>query len=458
MSKAEDANWKGKYYDLLSELNELELGLEKRIQLQLSLCRKLVQLLAVQDEGNPHWPKLQKVLQQAPDEAVLQQWLEQIDVPVPVGAESAAARKSVGIEPLEAASTAASDAYMRLRTWLLEKVRPLLDELKEYPSLGQLLQQLQHHQTPEQIEQTLQTMLLTLLEQLGKQDDLVAYLEDINKHLQSVQQFVGMANTQQQEASAERQRFDQNMKRSMQGLQQDVRQAVSLDTLKTQVEGRLGQLSQTLGEFKLQQDARAQHWQQRCQQLEQQMQQLSADHASLQTKMQQQEHKIQTDNLTGLPNRSAYEVRLQQLILDNQRKGLPFALVVADLDHFKGINDQYGHLAGDKVLKIIAKALRNQLRREDMLARFGGEEFVLLLPGLSLLEAAQVAEKLRQAAMATGFHFRGSRVQVTVSLGVASYRQGEPVEELFERADQALYEAKHSGRNRVSLERVTDKA
>ena len=124
-------------------------------------------------------------------------------------------------------------------------------------------------------------------------------------------------------------------------------------------------------------------------------------------------------------------------------------MAVLDIDHFKRINDGYGHLAGDRVLKIIAGELNRRLRKTDFMARFGGEEFVLLVPATPLEGGLQLLETLRSAVEACPFHFKGEPVTITLSAGIAEFRDGESAETAFERADQALYRAKGAGRNRI---------
>ena len=126
---------------------------------------------------------------------------------------------------------------------------------------------------------------------------------------------------------------------------------------------------------------------------------------------------------------------------------IPTAML--DLDHFKRINDGYGHLAGDKVLKIIATQLRKRLRPNDFIARFGGEEFVMLMPATSMAVGMQLANTLRAAIEACPFHFKGEPVTVTVSIGLAAFKPGERSDQVLKRADQALYRAKAAGRNTI---------
>jgi diguanylate cyclase len=122
-----------------------------------------------------------------------------------------------------------------------------------------------------------------------------------------------------------------------------------------------------------------------------------------------QRQKALLDPLTGLPNRAAWSERLDQEVNLWHQRGNSLSLAMLDLDHFKRINDGYGHLAGDKVLKIIASVLRKRLRASDFIARFGGEEFVMLMPNSSLTDALAAGEVLRAAIEACPFHFKGSR-------------------------------------------------
>jgi diguanylate cyclase len=124
-------------------------------------------------------------------------------------------------------------------------------------------------------------------------------------------------------------------------------------------------------------------------------------------------------------------------------------LGILDLDHFKRINDGYGHLAGDKVLKIIASQLEKRLRPSDFLARFGGEEFVLLLPHTQMADGLALLERLRLTIEQCPFHFKGEPVTVTVSMGITLFKLGERSDLVLKRADQALYRAKDKGRNRI---------
>lgn len=124
-------------------------------------------------------------------------------------------------------------------------------------------------------------------------------------------------------------------------------------------------------------------------------------------------------------------------------------LVVIDVDHFKSINDRYGHSAGDKTLQVIARALKKSIRKSDFIARYGGEEFVLLMPGMPLTHAQKPLEKVRQVIKSIPFKFKEKEVEITISLGATQFVKGDTALSAFDRADAALYEAKNSGRDRL---------
>ena len=140
----------------------------------------------------------------------------------------------------------------------------------------------------------------------------------------------------------------------------------------------------------------------------------------------------------------------------SRRSGLPLSLLMLDIDHFKRINDTYGHIAGDRALEGLAAELKRQARAGDVLSRFGGEEFVLLMPNTSEINAKSMAERLCKAVEGLGISHEGTKLRFTVSVGVSSADdcQGLPPEALLAAADKALYAAKESGRNRVELGQI----
>jgi diguanylate cyclase (GGDEF)-like protein len=163
------------------------------------------------------------------------------------------------------------------------------------------------------------------------------------------------------------------------------------------------------------------------------------------------EHMAREDELTGLCNRRHFEERAREECLRAHRYHHPLSLLFGDIDHFKQVNDQYGHAYGDTVLTQVGQTLLRHCRTSDLVARYGGEEFAVLLLETSLEEAERVAERLRVAVKALMFTHASGLLQITMSFGIASLtnQQTDSLDELLQRADKALYAAKHRGRDRI---------
>jgi diguanylate cyclase (GGDEF)-like protein len=173
---------------------------------------------------------------------------------------------------------------------------------------------------------------------------------------------------------------------------------------------------------------------------------LEESNAALRSTLAAAELLAARDQLTGLCNRRNFDQRLEAAIARTARHGDEFSLLMIDLDHFKNVNDYYGHATGDDVLRRFGEVLRERLRQNDVAARWGGEEFAVLADGANLDNARLLAEQIREAVAQTSFP---PVPRVTVSIGIAEYQEGETGDDLLRRADKALYGAKRNGRNRV---------
>jgi diguanylate cyclase (GGDEF)-like protein len=183
---------------------------------------------------------------------------------------------------------------------------------------------------------------------------------------------------------------------------------------------------------------------------------LQQDLNAAQKEIQQQRQEVaslaaeaRTDTLTGLPNRRSFNEDLARRFDQWRRHQIPMSLIMIDVDSFKKFNDTHGHQTGDEVLRLIAQVLRKTLRQMDLAARFGGEEFAVLLPGTRLQGAMMVAERLRATAAVQPLVCGGKELHLTVSVGLASVLPTDDTEALIKRADEALYAAKNAGRNRA---------
>ncbi|MBK5526537.1 diguanylate cyclase [Pseudomonas sp. TH06] len=295
----------------------------------------------------------------------------------------------------------------------------------------------------------LATLMLAITD--SGQHEFEAYLQQLNERLEAFQSNLQAASEGHADNSSAARAMDTQIREQVDGLQTSVQEAADLDDLKQVLENHLEGLLGTMDQHQKQRDAREQEVAARLKGLSERVAHMEQEAQGFREHLEEQRQKALIDPLTGLPNRAAWSERLEHEIKQWQQHGNTLSLAMLDLDHFKRINDNYGHLAGDKVLKIIATVLRKRLRGSDFIARFGGEEFVLLLPATPPAVGAKLLETLRAAIEACPFHFKGERVTITISMGLASFRAGEHSDLVLKRADQALYRAKNAGRNRVEL-------
>jgi len=181
---------------------------------------------------------------------------------------------------------------------------------------------------------------------------------------------------------------------------------------------------------------------------------------NIRSSLDKAEERAKTDALTGLPNRRALEEFFRASQIAAMEHGQPLSTLLIDIDHFKKFNDTFGHGVGDQVLRLVASILRKWVREQDLPARYGGEELIVVLPSSDLSTGKAIAERIRRAICACQIKRRSTGEPlpgVTVSIGVAEFRPGESMAGLIERCDKALYRAKASGRNRVLTESEIDK-
>ena len=281
------------------------------------------------------------------------------------------------------------------------------------------------------------------------QHEFEAYLKQLNERLEAFQGHLQVASEGHADSSLAARELDTQIREQVDGLQSSVQDAADLDSLKQVLESHLEGLLGTMDEHQQQRDLREQEVAARLKGLAERVAHMEQEAQGYREHLEVQRQKALIDPLTGLPNRAAWSERLDYEVNAWHQRGNSLSLAMLDLDHFKRINDGYGHLAGDKVLKIIANVLSKRLRPTDFIARFGGEEFVLLMPDSALADALAVGELLREAIAACPFHFKGEPVTITVSMGVAQFQAGERSDLALKRADQALYRAKAAGRNQV---------
>ncbi|MFE8710441.1 GGDEF domain-containing protein [Aeromonas allosaccharophila] len=236
----------------------------------------------------------------------------------------------------------------------------------------------------------------------------------------------------------------------LQAIDQSLASHNSLDALKRTISGHMGAINLLLQERE-NTAARERHLLTRLSTMESKLRLMKEETAEYKKRLTIQKHKLFLDSLTQVHNRAALDERLEQEYKRWLRYRTPLCMAIIDIDHFKNINDNYGHMAGDKALKVVAKALQSALRDTDFIARFGGEEFVVLLPNINPDKFQKPLETLRQTIKSIPFRFRDAKVEITISIGATLFKDGDNPSDVFERADKALYHAKNTGRDQVTL-------
>jgi diguanylate cyclase len=328
------------------------------------------------------------------------------------------------------------------RLSLLPELKPVVNDLRSRKrdtlnihEMAELLERVTRYAT----EQRAQVQREKLeLENLVQQT--ASRLEEITSHLASE---LDERNAVQQDTE----QLNKSVTDEVAQLRLNAAGAPDLDTLRTQLTARLNAISSHLTEFRAREDSRIRSYRERVQHMRARISVLERESRSLHESLREEQRLAMIDALTGIPNRAAYDDRIEQEFKRWKRFTRPVSILAWDIDRFKSINDAYGHKAGDKVLRVIGQHLARHVRDTDFVARYGGEEFVMLLVGTGVEEARVVADKIRVELAALGFHFHDSPVAVTASCGITEFSGGDTPDTIFDRADRALYKAKQAGRN-----------
>jgi diguanylate cyclase len=245
----------------------------------------------------------------------------------------------------------------------------------------------------------------------------------------------------------ESEQFRQLVTGEVEQLKDTAEHAIDLTDLRRQITQRLDAINHHLQDFRMREDTRIKGYRDRVQNMRTRITALEKESRSLHQNLKEEQRNALIDALTGIPNRAAYDDRIEQEFKRWKRFGRPVSVLAWDVDRFKSINDAYGHKAGDKVLRVVAQHLARNVRDTDFVGRYGGEEFVMLLVGSSPEEALAVADKVRLEIAQLGFHFHQQSVTVTISCGITACSDEDEPDAVFDRADRALSKAKQAGRN-----------
>jgi diguanylate cyclase len=279
-------------------------------------------------------------------------------------------------------------------------------------------------------------------------DALQAVLRHVTGRLDELSQYMSRELADQSTGEANGQALDASVAHEMRLLSEAALEYDDVHDLRERVNSCLETIAQCFSEFRDREGSRLTAYRDRAEKMRQRIEQLETERSTLQRSLEREHELAQTDTMIGMPNRLAYEKRIEAAFESWQTTTHPLSIAAIDIDHFKSINDTYGHTAGDAVLRIIGQALVKHVRPCDFVARYGGEEFIVLFDGADEAESMQVCERLRGKIQHLAFHASRQPVRVTASIGLAQFQPGDTPQTVFDRADLALYTAKNGGRNR----------
>jgi len=319
-------------------------------------------------------------------------------------------------------------------------------------SVKQLLASNQSMTAYEKVLETSINLLLKIKQHIqSEQQDIDKFLSHITEQLTELGLTVTGASTAAKESAISRNKLAESVSEQMKALQHSSSIATKLEPLKEVINQRLEEITKEIQEHNQEEAVRRQKTQQQLDELTLKVKAMESESSDLKSKLKIANTKALRDTLTGLPNRLAYQERLQTELARWKRYQSPLSLIVWDIDHFKDINDRFGHKAGDKALALIARQLSGNCRETDFLCRFGGEEFIMLLPDTAKEPALKLANQLRNIIEKTDFNSNGLAITITISCGITEFIQYDSHETAFDRADKALYQAKQQGRNRCCI-------
>jgi diguanylate cyclase len=272
-------------------------------------------------------------------------------------------------------------------------------------------------------------------------------LSEVTKRLDEMAGYLTDSHHANRSRYEDTQSYNDTVMSQVRALTDEVSSARELSVLQSRVSARLERVAEHVGAFRALEELRLQEVNNRAETMRSRIAELERETGELHSKLDNEKQGARIDALTGIANRKAFEERFSQEIAVKPGAVLATVMLLWDLDNFKAINDSYGHRAGDRVLQSVAACFIAAVRGDDFVARIGGEEFVMLLSGTRIEHAMLIANQIRTAVEALRFHFRGTPVRVTVSCGLAELTQHDATDAAFDRADSALYRAKHSGKN-----------
>ncbi len=323
---------------------------------------------------------------------------------------------------------------------------------KSQLKLDKLKEQLEQRQDSQEIASLLRRLALTMSNAyMALQSDLTdaeGFLKNITQQLNEITLQIADIETLENDAFAHSSSLNEEMDKQMQLMRDGIDEADSLEKIKATINKRMEVLQENMDQFISAEQQRRSDKQDQTQLLIEKLGKMEKESETLRQCIEQEKLKAYRDALTRIPNRMAFDDRIAAEFKRWKRHGKGLCLCLIDIDKFKGVNDTYGHKAGDIVLRTVAEKCHDRVRETDFFCRYGGEEFALILTNTDISAALNVADSLRLAIEKCPFQYKQQNVPITISCGLAEFKVNDTIDQVFVRADKALYSAKESGRNR----------
>ncbi|MBF0264057.1 MAG: GGDEF domain-containing protein [Gammaproteobacteria bacterium] len=335
---------------------------------------------------------------------------------------------------------------------LLESI-PLKAELKKQADAlkKDFSKGIKNSDLPNALEAIAKLISKMQLDSHKEQKAFESFLVNVKNRLKEVDNYLSKNLSEHKDSWQKGIALGKKVTEQVKGIGKSFSQATDIKALENDVKSKINDILEHVDHYKQGENQRVKRVQQQNELLKKKIEQLEAESDQLKNTIVNSQREAYTDPLTGLPNRLAYEQFLAEEYARWKRYHENLLLMVWDIDYFKKVNDTYGHQAGDEVLTKVGQLLQSNLRETDFTARFGGEEFVSLLPNTSLGGGYKIAEKVRELIEQLDLQYKEQKISLTISCGISLFATNDTPDIVFERADKALYQAKSQGRNRCVI-------
>ncbi|CAM3036413.1 GGDEF domain-containing protein [Legionella worsleiensis] len=369
---------------------------------------------------------------------------------------------SLVIQELEQLSQASSadEPVKNTDGEISQKINDSLQQLIDHLSIPQALDVkkeeiktiLEHPLTSQDLNKIIDGLTDLVVDAFNvEQNRFKGFLQQLTNQLQDFDVYLKVSSKNHAQGSLESRQLETGIQDNIDQIKNHLDNSTTIEELSIKVSQNLKLIGDRIRTFRKNQQRREKEFEQQVVSLQTKLTESQQNAEEIRNLLTFQKYRINHDSLTGLPNREAYDEYLTDSFQRWKMHSRPLSLAVGDIDHFKHINDNFGHLAGDKVLKKVAMIFKSSVRSLDFISRFGGEEFVFIFEETPQQQALTVLEKLRKLVEECQFYYQDKKVDVTVSFGLTTVTDKDDLEHLFMRADKAMYKAKNSGRNRIEI-------